>query len=64
MQYLTPQQFADRHGVTRQRVMQWLADGRIPGAEPITGPDGRVLAWTIPAKAKPPKKLTGGRKKT
>ncbi len=60
-QQLTPAAAAKRWGVSRQRVMQWLADGRIPGAEPHADPFGRI-AWTIPAAAKRPEPLVGGRK--
>jgi len=46
-------QFAARHGVSRIRVLQWLAQKRIPGARKI----GHY--WTVPASARPARRRPG-----
>lgn len=61
MQYLSPSQFAEQHQVSRQRVMQWLADRRIAGSRTKNDPMGRKV-WMIPASASRPAKEKTGRK--
>lgn len=45
---MTPAEFAAKHGVSRQRVMNWLEDGRIEGATRTRN------RWLIPAGAPRP----------
>jgi len=53
MEYLTPAAFARKHGVTRQRVYQWIKAKRLPVYNYCPG---RVLLdakTPAPAKRKP-----------
>jgi len=63
MQYLSPNQFAKRHGVSRQCVSMWLKENRIVGAKSKADPHGRFV-WIIPTNAKRPAKEKTGRKPT
>jgi hypothetical protein len=52
--YLTPAKFAQLHGKSKARVHQFLAQGRIKGAQRLDG-----NGWIIPAKAPWPAKEPG-----
>ena len=52
--YMTVAQAAETWGISQPRIRQWLADGRIKGAQKV----GRD--WLIPASAERPKAAKPG----
>ncbi len=54
---LTVTETAAKWRITRTRIHQWIAQGRIDGAHKF-GP-----VWLIPAKAKRPPKMGNGKRK-
>ena len=44
-QYVNPRQFAERQGISRQRVMQLIQEGRIAGCKRVG------VMWLIPLHA-------------
>jgi hypothetical protein len=54
IKYMTVARAADTWGVAQSRVRQWLADGRIKGAQKLGG------IWLIPDKAERPKAAKPG----
>ena len=48
---ITPAAFAKRRRVSRQRVMQWLRDGRIVGARFYPASVGKGGRWGLPENA-------------
>lgn len=60
-EWMLPLDAARKWKCSRQRVEQWLADGRIPGAWQVTTSTGRVMRWMIPIDARRPTKRPSGR---
>jgi excisionase family DNA binding protein len=57
MAYLTTSEFAEKVGVSRTRVQQWIMAGRIPKAIQVGG------YWGIPENTPAPEPLPAGRPK-
>lgn len=61
IKYESPNETADRWQISRQQVMKYLKDGRIPGANPITDAEGNILKWQIPVNSEKPEPRKPGR---
>jgi branched-subunit amino acid aminotransferase/4-amino-4-deoxychorismate lyase len=49
--FVTPKQYGELHGITRQRVVRLLNEGRFPNAYRVA--EGRYHRWYLPQNAKP-----------